>query len=87
MKGFAFMSFAQELGNLKIKHASCAVGRVLETLNNEDAHALMEVLKDRSIPSSKIAHVLEKYGYKMSNRTVDRHRNIGTDKNRCSCEH
>ena len=80
------MSFAEELASLKIKHASCSVGRVLETLNNEDAHALTEVLKDRTISSSKIAHILEKYGYRMSNRTVDRHRNIGTNKNRCSCE-
>ena len=81
------MSFAEELQNLKIKRASCAVGRVLEKLPNEDAHALLEVLKDRSITSGKIAHVLEKYGYKMSSRTIDRHRNIGTNKNRCSCEH
>ena len=79
------MSMKDDFKTLKIKKASCIVGRILESIDIEDAHALDEVLKDRSIPSTKIAHILEKYGYKMSNKTVDRHRNLGTTKTRCAC--
>jgi hypothetical protein len=79
------MSLKDDLETLKVKTPSCIVGRVLEAIDLEDAHALDEILKDRTIPSTKIAHILEKYGYKMSSKTVDRHRNIGTTKTRCAC--
>lgn len=79
------MAIRDELLGLKKSEASCAVGRLLETLDAEDQAALVNVLQDKSISSSAIAHVLEKYGFVMSGRTVNRHRNLGTDKNRCSC--
>lgn len=79
------MSLKEDLEVLKIKTPSCIIGRILESIDLEDANALDEVLKDRTIPSTKIAHILEKYGYKMSSKTVDRHRNMGTTKTRCAC--
>lgn len=79
------MSIHDDLEELKKTGASCAVGRLLETLDAYDRASLISVLQDKDISSSAIAHVLEKHGYLMSGRTVNRHRNIGTDKNRCSC--
>lgn len=79
------MSFAEDLAELKVQKATCAVGRLLETLSQDDKNSLESVLADRSIASSKIVYILSKYGHDMSGKTVDRHRNKGTDKNRCSC--
>lgn len=79
------MAIRDDLQGLKKTDASCAVGKLLETLDDYDRAALIDVLQDRDISSSAIAHVLEKYGFVMSGRTVNRHRNRGTDKNRCSC--
>lgn len=79
------MSLVDDLKKIQIKQPSCLVGKILVELDESDRIALENVLQDRSITSSKIVHVLNKYGYELSSRTVDRHRNKNTDRSRCAC--
>jgi hypothetical protein len=82
------MSLADDLVALKNTKVRCLVGRILDEIDIEDANALDAVIQDRNIASGKISFLLEKYGYKMTSKTIDRHRNLGTSAtSRCNCEH
>lgn len=79
------MSLADDLNNLNMISAPCAVGRALQQMDQVEQESLNLALTNRDISAARIAFVLQNYGYEMSGKTVERHRNRGTDKGKCSC--
>lgn len=75
------MSLAEKLAAQKIiKLTRCSVGRVLATLPEADAHALIDYLADGTYTSSNIALALAANGTPVSLQQVGRHR-----RGQCEC--
>lgn len=79
------MSLADELNNLHSSKFTCAVAKALHFMDPLEAEALQLAIDNRDISGSRIAYLLKAHGYKISTRTVLRHRARNTDMEHCSC--
>lgn len=59
----------------------CPIGRLVRSLDVEDASALETVLRHPRVPHSEILGKLREHGHKAAERTLIRHR-----KGECRCE-
>ena len=68
------MAIADRLKAPPVKHRLCAVGRILDTVSNEDRTALTAALDDPAFTTADIARAVRAEGHHVSYPTVRVHR-------------
>jgi tetrahydromethanopterin S-methyltransferase subunit A len=62
------------------RHNSCAMGRILDLVQNEDKEAIEKALANRQISGTVLSKALKTEGYSISAFSVRRHR-----RGECAC--
>ena len=63
----------------------CGMGIILKELTPDELRIVEAALSSSHMSHQSIANALQKSGYKVSAKTVERHRNRNTGKGQCSC--
>ena len=75
------MGLLDEIQQLNDQVKSCIVGNLLESLDADDRKELLEAINDPNIQSSKIVVALKRRGYKLSDKSMWKHR-----RKECACD-
>lgn len=75
------MGLLDEIQRLNEPPKSCIVGLLLEALSVDDSKELLAAIDDTNIPAIKIVIALKRRGYKMSDKSMWKHR-----RKECACD-
>jgi hypothetical protein len=75
------MGLLDEIQQLNEHDKKCIVGNLIQSLNADDKQELLAAIADPSIQSSKIVVALKRRGYKMSDKSMWKHR-----RKECACD-
>jgi hypothetical protein len=75
------MGLLNEIQQLNEPPKSCIVGHLLDALDDDDRKELLLAIDDPNIQSSKIVVALKRRGYKMSDKSMWKHR-----RKECACD-
>ena len=75
------MGLLDEIQLLNEHDKKCIVGNLIQSLNADDKQELLAAIADPNIQSSKIVVALKRRGYKMSDKSMWKHR-----RNECACD-
>jgi hypothetical protein len=75
------MGLLDEIQQLNEHDKKCIVGNLIQSLNADDKQELLAAIADPNIQSSKIVVALKRRGYKMSDKSMWKHR-----RNECACD-
>jgi hypothetical protein len=75
------MGLLDEIQQLNEKNKSCIVGNLIEALDADERKELLLAIDDPNIQSSKIVVALNRRGYKMSDKSMWKHR-----RKECACD-
>ena len=75
------MGLLEEIQQLNEHDKKCIVGNLIATLDANDREELVAAIADPNIQSSKIVIALKRRGYKMSDKSMWKHR-----RNECACD-
>jgi hypothetical protein len=75
------MGLLDEIQQLNDQEKKCIVGNLIATLDADDREELVAAIADPNIQSSKIVIALKRRGYKMSDKSMWKHR-----RNECACD-
>ena len=75
------MGLLEEIQQLNDHEKKCIVGNLIATLDADDREELVAAIADPNIQSSKIVIALKRRGYKMSDKSMWKHR-----RKECACD-
>ena len=75
------MGLLDEIQQLNEPNKSCIVGNLIDALDDDDRKELLAAIDDPNIQSSKIVIALKRRGYKMSDKSMWKHR-----RKECACD-
>jgi hypothetical protein len=75
------MGLLDEIQQLNEPTKSCIVGNLIDALDDDDRKELLAAIDDPNIQSSKIVIALKRRGYKMSDKSMWKHR-----RKECACD-
>lgn len=80
------MTLMEELANVNKATYLCAVGRLLKSLPEQEATAILEAIDNPETSPTLLSRVLAKHGYKAPRKTLTRHRLRGQKEKGCVCQ-
>lgn len=75
------MGLLDDIQRLNEPSKCCIVGKLLGALQDDDRKELLAAIDDPNIPASKIVIALKRRGYKMSDKSMWKHR-----RKECACD-
>ena len=75
------MGLLDEIQQLNEPTKCCIVGNLIDALDDDDRKELLAAIDDPNIQSSKIVIALKRRGYKMSDKSMWKHR-----RKECACD-
>ena len=75
------MGLLDETQQLNEPTKCCIVGNLIDALDDDDRKELLAAIDDPNIQSSKIVIALKRRGYKMSDKSMWKHR-----RKECACD-